>query len=107
MPSALGDDVAAGVGAGLVVGDVPGGDELLHVAVVDGDPREPAVAQQVGARVADVDERPAARWSAVASRVGRRRRRGRVGLGRQTVTTTSAVIVVPMPCWSGLPMAAR
>ena len=75
-----GDDVAAGVGAGLVVGDVAGGDELLHVAVVDGDPAQPAVAQQVGARVADVDEGEAARRrrgvggpSAVGVAVGGRR----------------------------------
>ena len=52
-----GDDVAPRVVARLVVGDVAGGDELLHVAVVDGDATEPAVAQEVGARVADVDER--------------------------------------------------
>ena len=49
-------DVAPRVVARLVVGDVPGGDELLHVAVVDRDATQAAVAQQVGARVADVDE---------------------------------------------------
>ena len=49
-------DVAPRVVARLVVGDVAGGDELLHVAVVDGDAPQPAVAQQVRARVADVDE---------------------------------------------------
>ena len=66
-----GDDVAARVGAGLVVGDVAGRHELLHVAVVDGDPPQPAVAQQVRPRVADVDE---------GELLGRRRRR-RVGRG--------------------------
>ena len=50
------DDVAPRVGARLVLGDVAGGDEFLHVAVIDGDPSEPVVAQQVGARVADVGE---------------------------------------------------
>ena len=66
-PEGAGDDVAAGVGAGLVVGDVAGGDELLDVAVVDRDAAQPAVAQEVGARVADVDERQLL--------AGRRRRR--------------------------------
>ena len=40
-----GHDVAPRVVARLVVGDVAGGDELLHVAVVDGDAPQPAVAQ--------------------------------------------------------------
>ena len=52
--------------ARLVVGDVAGGDELLHVAVVDGDATEPAVAQEVGARVADIDERQLFIWLTVA-----------------------------------------
>ena len=91
-----GDDVAARVGAGLVVGDVAGGDELLHVAVVDGDAPQPAVAQEVGARVADVDER---QLLVRLAAVGRRR--------SASAITTSAVTVVPMPCWSGLPIAAR
>ena len=114
-----GDDVAAGVGAGLVVGDVAGGDELLDVAVVDGDLAQPTVAQEVGAGVADVDERQLLTG-------GRRRSRSRgsrsasvsvsasltvgvssVGGSRRSVMTTSAVTVVPMPCWSGLPLAAR
>ena len=43
------DDVPPRVGARLVLGDVAGGDEFLHVAVIDGDPAEPVVAQQVGA----------------------------------------------------------
>ena len=51
-----GDDVAARVGARLLVGDVAGRHELLHVAVVDRDTPQPTVAQQVGARVADVGE---------------------------------------------------
>ena len=51
-----GDDVAARVVAGLVGGDVTGVDQLLHVAVVDRDPAQPLVAEQVGARVADVGE---------------------------------------------------
>ena len=96
-----GDDVAAGVGAGLVVGDVAGGDELLDVAVVDGDAPQPAVAQEVGARVADVDER-----ELLAAAVGLGGRLGAVaGVPfAGSVITTSAVTVVPMPCWSGLPI---
>ena len=54
-----GDDVAARVGARLVLADVAGVDQLLHVAVVDGGSMQLAVAQQVGARVADVDQREA------------------------------------------------
>ena len=42
--------------ARLVVGDVAAQHEFLHVAVVDGDSPQPTVAQQVGARVADVGE---------------------------------------------------
>ena len=91
-----GDDVAARVGAGLVVGDVAGGDELLHVAVVDRHPAQPAVAQQVGARVADVDE-------------GELLGRAFVVVARRSASamTARAVSVVPMPCWSVFPMAAR
>ena len=50
------DDVAARVRAGLVLGDVSGGDQFLDVAVVDRHSTQPAVAEQVGARVADVGE---------------------------------------------------
>ncbi len=50
------DDVATGMRAGLVLGDVAGGDELLHVAVIDGDPAQAAVTEQIRARVADVGE---------------------------------------------------
>ena len=50
------DDVAAWMIAGLVLGDVAGGDEFLHVAVVDGDTPESAVTEQVRARVTDVGE---------------------------------------------------
>jgi hypothetical protein len=44
-----GDDVAARVVAGLVLGDVAGGHQLLDVAVVDGYATEAAVAEQIGA----------------------------------------------------------
>ncbi len=48
------EQVAARVGGGLLRGDAAGVDEGLHVGVVAGDLGELAVAQQVGARVADV-----------------------------------------------------
>ncbi len=96
-----GHDVAAGVGACLVVGDVAGRHELLDVAVVDRDAAQPAVAHEVRPRVADVDE------GQLLAGAGRRA----VGLAacRSAVAamTASAVTVVPMPCWSGLPIAAR
>ena len=44
-----GDDVAARVGAGFFFGDVAGRHQLLHVAVVNRDASQAAVAQQVGA----------------------------------------------------------
>ena len=56
---------------GLVGGELAVADELLDQAVVDGDLAELAVAQEVGARVADVaDEEGAA---------GHERRRGERG----------------------------
>ena len=97
-----GDDVAARVGARLVVGDVAGRHELLHVAVVDGDPPQPAVAQQVRPRVADVDE-----GELLDGRAGRTGIGLAAALRRRSTMTARAVTVVPMPCWSGLPMAAR
>ena len=48
------DDVSTRVVAGLGLGDVAGADQLLHVAVVDGDPAQAAVAHEVGAAVAHV-----------------------------------------------------
>ncbi len=56
MPRARRHDVASGVRARLVFADVAGVDELLHVAVVDRGAVQHALAQQVRARVADVDE---------------------------------------------------
>ena len=115
-----GDDVAARVGAGLVVGDVAGRHELLDVAVVDGDPAQPAVPEEVGPRVADVDERPLAdRAGVVAGPVpgppARRRPRdrrpasvsARTGASASPPSSTMPVTVVPIPCWSGLAFAAR
>ena len=46
---------ALGVLAGLVAGETPGLDEVLHEGVVGGDLGEGAVAKHVGARVAHVD----------------------------------------------------
>ena len=51
-----GHDVAARVGARLVVGDVTGRHELLDVAVVDGHAPQSPVAYEVRARIAHVDE---------------------------------------------------
>ena len=51
-----GDDVAARVVAGFVFGDVAGGQQFLHVTVVDGGAAEAALGQHVGAAVADVGE---------------------------------------------------
>jgi hypothetical protein len=50
------DDVAPWVIAGLVLADVAGGHQFLHVAVIDGDPSEPSVSEQVRAGVTDVGE---------------------------------------------------
>ena len=43
------DDVAARMDAGLFLVDVTGGDQFLHVAVIDGDTPQTVVAEQVGA----------------------------------------------------------
>jgi hypothetical protein len=50
------DDVAPRVVARFVLVDVAGRHQFLDVAVVDGDPSEATVAEQVGARVADVGQ---------------------------------------------------
>ena len=71
-----------------VVGDVAGGDELLHVAVVDRDPAQPPVRAARSARVADVDERQ------------------QLAVERVVDDDAIAVSVVPMPCWSALAWAA-
>ena len=44
------------MGTGLVLGDVAGRYQLLHVAVIDGHTTQPTVTQEVGTRVADVGE---------------------------------------------------
>ena len=59
MPAAAveraGDERALRVAARLLLADAPLVDERLHERVVVGDLRQDAVAQQVGARVADVE----------------------------------------------------
>ncbi len=71
-PERPGDDVAAGVEAGLGAGDRTLGDEFLHEAVVDRDLAQAAVAEHVAARVADVGDP-----EHLARRCGRRSRRWR------------------------------
>ena len=52
-----GDDRALGMRLGLLLGQLAAGHQLAHQRVVAGEALEPAVAQQVGARVADVRDR--------------------------------------------------
>ena len=99
-----GDDVAPRMGPGLVVGDVAGGDELLDVAVVDRDPAQPSVTQEVGAGVADVDQGEQFGERQPPPRLRRRPRPS--PSARPSLITMRAVIVVPMPCWAGLSRAA-
>ena len=76
MPSGAGDDVAARVGAGLVLADVTGVDQFLHVAVVERGSVQLAVAQEIGARVADVDQREAGDIGFVGAEHHQRGQRG-------------------------------
>ena len=65
-PERAGDDRALRVRLGLLLGELPAPHQLVDERVVVGQPRELAVAQQVGARVADVRD---------GDRRSRRRRR--------------------------------
>ena len=53
-------DVALRVVLGFGWGDAAGVDEMLHIAVVAGDAAQMTIAQQIGARIADVGDDPVA-----------------------------------------------